>query len=54
MEHALFLCDHARAIWFGSNLGFLSHSNRNMEIVEWWKSLKKLNNENGGLEGANL
>lgn len=34
VEHALFLCNHARTVWFGNNLGFLTHSIRNMDIVE--------------------
>ena len=26
VEHALFLCDHARATWFESDIGMFSHS----------------------------
>lgn len=43
MEHAFFLCGHIRAVWFGSNLGFLAHSLGNVDIVEWWKNLMRLN-----------
>ena len=44
VEHAILFCDHARAVWFGSNIGYLSHFDRNVSIVEWWKKLMDLKN----------
>lgn len=54
MEDALSLYDQARTVWFDSGLGFLAHSNRNMDIWESWKILTRSNDEDGGLEGPNL
>ena len=34
VEHALFLCDHARAPWFDSNIGMLSHSIASLRIKD--------------------
>ena len=33
--HALFLCDHARACWFRSYFGFLSHNFLNQSLRDW-------------------
>ena len=38
VEHALFLCNHARLSWFGSNIGMLSHSITLLRIRDWWNS----------------
>lgn len=37
--HALLLCNYVRAVWFSCNIGFLVHTIKNMDIVEWWRSL---------------
>lgn len=34
-----FFCDHARAIWFISSLGFLFHSNNNIAVLEEFMGL---------------
>ena len=44
VEHTLFFCDHARAVWFGSNIGYLSHFDKSVSIVEWLKKLMDLKN----------
>lgn len=43
VEHTIFLCDHARVVWFGFNSGFLTYSTRSMDIAEWWGNLMKMN-----------
>lgn len=48
------LCNHARAVWFGSNLGFLTYSMRSMDIVKWWENLMKLNGTMRMQENPNL
>lgn len=42
-DETLSLYNHARAVWFGSNLAFLVHSASSIDIVEWWGNLIKLN-----------
>ena len=54
MEHALFLCNYARAVWFGCNLEFLAHSIRSMDIVEWWGNILNLNDMAWKQENPNL
>lgn len=53
-EHVLFLCNHARAVWSGSNMGFLTYSYGNLDIVEWWKNLENLNKVKDRREGPDL
>lgn len=54
VELVLFLCNHARAVWSGSNIGFLTHSYGDLDIVEWQKNLENLNKVKGRREGPDL
>ena len=47
MEYTLFLCEHTKAIWFGSSLGFLSHVDRNIGIMEWWSKSIEIKDDCG-------
>ena len=41
--HALFLCEHTGATWFGSKFGYLSHNTSFNSISEWWKNNMETN-----------
>ena len=54
MEHARFLFNYARSVWFGCNLGLLADSMRNMDILEWWGNILNLNDMAWKQENPNL
>lgn len=56
MEHALFCCEHARAVWFGSSLRYHVQENCLASMQGWWRSLldKEEVKENRILEMAVL
>lgn len=39
MEHALFFCNHTRAVWFRSYLGFQVHEDQITSVQSWWNNL---------------
>lgn len=43
IEHALFHYNHARAAWFSSCFGVMSHKVLDNGLVEWWRNIISLN-----------
>lgn len=37
--HMLFLCEHARATWFGSQLSYIPNVDEEVDLSCWWSKL---------------